>query len=140
MERRLQKVCARFLRISLIFIADVIISVIIDYHCTSHIVKLTLHTPHATKGRCLMIFIVFGSTHLSRRGYNNNEYYYDRRKSAAAMAYLATAAPTPLDHFRSGRRKGAGHKTSSRLPPLSLRPTPLLLSSYISETLGARLV
>ena len=87
------------LLISLIFIDDVIISVIIDYHCTSHIVKhafFTLHTPHATKGRCLMIFIVFGSTHLSRRGYNNNEYYYDRRKSAAAMAYLAAAAPTPL--------------------------------------------
>ena len=87
------------LRISLIFIDDVIISVIIDYHCTSHIVKrafFTLHTPHATKGRCLMIFIVFGSTHISRRGYNNNEYYYDRRKSAAAMAYLAAAAPTPL--------------------------------------------
>ena len=51
---------------------------------------------HATKGRCLMIFIVFGSLHLSRRGYNNNEYYYDRRKSAAAMAYLAAAAPKPL--------------------------------------------
>ena len=51
---------------------------------------------HATKGRCLMIFIVFGSPHLSRRGYNNNEYYYYRRKSAAAMAYLAVAAPTPL--------------------------------------------
>ena len=51
------------LLISLIFIDDVIISVIIDYHCTSHIVKhafFTLHTPHATKGRCLMIFIVFG--------------------------------------------------------------------------------
>ena len=99
------KRCARearaILRISLIFINDVIIPAIIDYYL--HIIKractqlsLQLLARQATKGRCIMIFIVFGSPHLTRRGYNNNEYYYDHRKSAAAMAYLAAAAPTPL--------------------------------------------
>ena len=102
-ERPLQKVGARSARdfanlinIHCDVIIFVILLIIIACRTSSNALFFTLHTPHATKGRCLMIFIVFGSPHLSRRGYNNNEYYYDRRKSAAAMAYLAAAAPTPL--------------------------------------------
>ena len=102
-ERPLQKVCARSARdfANLINIHwwrhhFVILLIIIACRTSTNALFFTLHTPHATKRRCLIIFIVFGSPHLSRRGYNNNEYYYDRRKSAAAMAYLAAAAPTPL--------------------------------------------
>ena len=103
-ERLLQKVCARAFEnlINIHWWRHHFRHYWLSLHvaCTSSnalFSPCTMHTPHASKGRCcLMIFIVFGSPHLSRRGYNNSEYYYDRRKSAAAMAYLAAAAPTPL--------------------------------------------
>ena len=91
--------CA-ILRILLIFIVtSSLSSLLINIARRMHIVErafFTLHNAHSTRDKGALLSIVFGSPHLSRRGYNNSEYYYDRRKSAAAMAYLAAAAPTPL--------------------------------------------
>ena len=70
--------------------------IIIARRTSSNVLFFTLHTPRTRDKGALSNDIVFGSPHLSRHGYNNNEYHYDRRKSAAAMAYLAAAAPTPL--------------------------------------------